>query len=123
MLPSGLFQIVFVMTIVNTHLTVINFKDAVDETAQEVAVMADEHHRAEMCLRHGILHIFEYGLLRLANVHGMLTEIVWIEISHQVQASGRRLGLTLHQPDAFGCCAKPSRFITPQARFMRSRTL
>ena len=40
---SGFFQVVFVITVVNSHLTMINFEDAVDEAAQEVAVMADEH--------------------------------------------------------------------------------
>jgi len=46
MFPAGLLQIVFIITIVNTHLAMINFKDAVDETTHEVAVMADEHNRA-----------------------------------------------------------------------------
>ena len=46
MLPAGLFQVVFVMTVINTHLAMIDFEDAVDEAAQEVAVMADEHNRA-----------------------------------------------------------------------------
>ena len=46
MFPSGRLQIVFVIAIVNTHFTMINFKYAIDETAQEVAVMADEHNRA-----------------------------------------------------------------------------
>jgi hypothetical protein len=45
MLPAGLLQIIFVITIVDTHLAMINFEDAIDETAQEVAVMADEHNR------------------------------------------------------------------------------
>ena len=46
MLPAGLFQVVFVIAIVNAHLTMINFEDAIDETTQEVAIMADEHNRA-----------------------------------------------------------------------------
>jgi hypothetical protein len=46
MLPAGLLQIVFVISIVDTHLTMINFKDAIDEAAQEVAVMADKHNHA-----------------------------------------------------------------------------
>ncbi|MDD5343375.1 MAG: hypothetical protein PHW12_03025 [Smithella sp.] len=46
MFPPGLLQIVFVIAVINTHLAMINFEDAVDETAQEVAVMADEHNRA-----------------------------------------------------------------------------
>ena len=53
MLPAGLLQIVFVITIVNTHLSMINFEDAVDETSQEVAVMADEHNRAGKILQRG----------------------------------------------------------------------
>ena len=46
MFPAALLQIVFVIAIVNTHFTMINFKDTVDKAAQEVAVMADEHNRA-----------------------------------------------------------------------------
>jgi len=53
MLPAGLLQIVFIITIVNTHLAMINFENTVDETAQEVAVMADEHHRAGKVLQRG----------------------------------------------------------------------
>ena len=37
MFPAGLLQIVFVIAVINTHLAMINFEDAVDETAQEVA--------------------------------------------------------------------------------------
>jgi len=46
MLPAGLFQVVFVIAIVNKHPAMIDFEDAVDETAQEVTVMADEHDRS-----------------------------------------------------------------------------
>jgi hypothetical protein len=53
MFPAGFLQIVFVITIVNPHLTMINFKDAIDETAQEVAVMADEHNRTGKVLQRG----------------------------------------------------------------------
>jgi hypothetical protein len=42
-LPEGLSQIIFVIAIVDKHLTMINFEDAGDETAQEVTIMADEH--------------------------------------------------------------------------------
>jgi len=41
MLPTGFFQIVFVITIVNTHFTMIDFEDAINKTVQEMAVMAD----------------------------------------------------------------------------------
>ena len=53
MFPAGLLQIVFVIAVINTHLAMINFEDAVDETAQEVAVMADEHNRAGKILQRG----------------------------------------------------------------------
>lgn len=46
MLPAGLFQIVFVIPIVNKHPAMIDFEDPVDETAQKVPVMTDEYDRA-----------------------------------------------------------------------------
>lgn len=45
MLPAGLLQVVFVTAVVNAHLAMIYFQDTVDQTAQKVAVMADEHNR------------------------------------------------------------------------------
>jgi hypothetical protein len=33
MLPAGFLQVVLIITIVNPHLTMINFKYAIDETA------------------------------------------------------------------------------------------
>jgi hypothetical protein len=53
MFPSGRLQIVFVIAIVNAHLTMIDFENAVDETAQEVAVMADKHNRTGKVLQGG----------------------------------------------------------------------
>ena len=53
MLPAGLLQIIFVITIVNMHLSMINFEYAIDETAQEVAVMADEYNRTGKVLQRG----------------------------------------------------------------------
>jgi hypothetical protein len=50
MLPAGLFQEVFVTAIVNNHLTMINFEDTVDQSAQKVTVMADEYNRARKVL-------------------------------------------------------------------------
>jgi len=35
MFPTGLLQVVFVITIVNAHLAVINFKDAVSALAHK----------------------------------------------------------------------------------------
>ena len=44
-LTTGLFEVVVVVAVVDAHLPAIDFEDAVDEAAQEVAVMADEDHR------------------------------------------------------------------------------
>ena len=73
MLPAGLLQVVFVITIVNPHLTMINFEDAIDETAQEVAVMADEHNRAGKVLQCGKQRLYvQSGLRRPVTSNVML---------------------------------------------------
>ena len=51
--PSGLFQVVFVMAVVDPHLAVINFKNAVNEAAQKVAVVADQDDGAGKVLQRG----------------------------------------------------------------------
>ena len=43
---GGLAQVVFVIALVDPHLAVVDLKDPVDQAAQEVAVMADQHDRA-----------------------------------------------------------------------------
>jgi hypothetical protein len=53
MLPAGLFQVVFIIPVVNQHPAVIDFEDAVDQTAQEVTVMADQYDRAGEVLQGG----------------------------------------------------------------------
>ncbi len=50
-LPAGLFQAAFVIAVIDAHLAVIALEDAVDETAQEVAVVADEDDRAGKVLQ------------------------------------------------------------------------
>ena len=53
MLSAGLFQVVFVIAVIDTHLAMIDLEDAIDERAQKVAVMADEDDRAGKVLQSG----------------------------------------------------------------------
>ncbi|MBI4633746.1 MAG: hypothetical protein HY742_07635 [Deltaproteobacteria bacterium] len=53
MLSAGLFQVVFVIAVIDTHFATIDLENAIDETAQEVAVVADEDDRARKVLQNG----------------------------------------------------------------------
>lgn len=46
MFTAGLFQIIVVLSIVDAHVAMIDFEDAVDQASQKMAVMTDKHNRS-----------------------------------------------------------------------------